>query len=459
MGALYFCFGAMERATWPNLLPSIGAYFEVSSTAVAWTVIAFALGMAGSTLAAGRLGDLLGHRRLAAAGFAAEGLLLLACALSPVLWPIFVFRFLQGFAAAAALNNVTAIAVGAFPRERRGRAIGAVSGFAAFGLMIGPLYGGFVADLLDWRWAIGVIGLYVLAQAVVTLLMAPPDKTAAQLKDARALHWTGAFGFLVAMITLIVAAQLMRGADTRLVGAALLAVFAVVTALTLRFEARAPAPILGLSLFKEWNFSLASASLIWFSLAFGAMNVLFPFYLQEGLGWTLAASGVILVSMNAVQPWGSPLSGLLADRFGSVRVMVAGTIVAVASLLLAGALGGAPETWHIVLALTLFGASVSLFMPPVSRIIFAHAPQSALAGAASMATSGRYIGQSLGVAFGAALLVAGGGAPLAESFGNAMTTLAIVLAGGLALMALAKPAADLMQRRRAAAQESVESRD
>ena len=453
MGALYFCFGAMERATWPNLLPSIGAYFDVSSTAVAWTVIAFAVGMAGSTLTAGRLGDLLGHRRLAATGFALEGLLLIGCALSPVLWPIFLFRFLQGFAAAAALNNVTAIAVGAFPRERRGRAIGAVGGFAAFGLMIGPLYGGFVGDLLDWRWAIGVIGLYVLAQAAVTLLMAPPDKATMQMKDVRALHWTGAFGFLVAMITLIVAAQLLRSGDTRLVGGALLAVFVVATALTVWRESRAPAPILGLRLFKEWNFSLASASLIWFSLAFGAMNVLFPFYLQEGLGWTLAASGLMLVTLNAVQPWGSPLSGLLADRLGSARVMAAGAIVAVASLLLAGGLGSAPETWRIVLALVLFGASVSLFMPPVTKLIFAHAPQSALAGAASMATSGRYIGQSLGVAFGAALLVAGGGASLADAFGNAMTTLAVVLAGGLALMALARPAADLIRRNRAAAEE------
>lgn len=443
----------MERATWPNLLPSIGAYFEVSSTAVAWTVIAFAVGMAGSTLTAGRLGDLLGHRRLAATGFALEGLLLLACALSPVLWPIFLFRFLQGFAAAAALNNVTAIAVGAFPRERRGRAIGAVGGFAAFGLMIGPLYGGFVGDWLDWRWAIGVIGLYVLAQAAVTLLMAPPDKATMQLKDARGLHWTGAFGFLVAMITLIVAAQLLRSGDTRLVGGALLAAFVLVTALTVWRESRAPAPILGLRLFKEWNFSLASASLIWFSLSFGAMNVLFPFYLQEGLGWTLAASGVMLVALNAVQPWGSPLSGLLADRFGSARVMIAGTVAAIAGLLLAGALGSAPETWRIVLALGLFGASVSLFMPPVTKLIFAHAPQNALAGAASMATSGRYVGQSLGVAFGAALLVAGGGAPLAEAFGNAMTTLAAVLAGGLALIALARPAAGLIRRRTAAAAE------
>ena len=453
MGALYFCFGAMERATWPNLLPSIGAYFEVSSTAIAWTVIAFALGMAGSTLTAGRLGDLLGHRRLAAAGFAAEGLLLLGCALSPVLWPIFLFRFLQGFAAAAALNNVTAIAIGAFPRERRGRAIGAVGGFAAFGLMLGPVYGGFVGQWLDWRWAIGIIALYVLAQAVVTLLMAPPDKEPMQLKDARTLHWRGAFGFLVAMVTLIVAAQLLRSGDTRLVGAVLLAVFVAVTALTVRLEARAPVPILGLHLFKEWQFSLASLSLIWFSLAFGAMNVLFPFYLQEGLGWTLAASGLMLVSLNAVQPWGSPLSGVLADRLGSARVMAAGAIVAVVSLLLAGGLGGAPETWQIILPLVLFGASVSLFMPPVTKLIFAHAPQSALAGAASMATSGRYIGQSLGVAFGAALLVTSGGASFAESFGNAMTTLAAVLAGGLALMALARPAAGLVQRRRASARE------
>ncbi len=447
VGGLYFCFGAMERATWPNLLPTISDDFGVSSTAIAWTIIAFALGMAGSTLTAGRLGDLLGHRRLAVSGFAAEAVLLALAAISPVLWLIFVFRFLQGFAAAAALNNVTAIVVGAFPPERRGRVIGSVSGLAAIGLMMGPLYGGFIAQWLDWRWAIGGIAAYTMAQAVVTMVLLRPQESRGSAGRLRDLNWAGAVGLLLVMVALLVSAQLIRAADTRVIGGALLVAAAVGAALTVRLEQRASMPILGLDLFKRWNFSVASLALIWFSLAFGAVNLLFPFYLQRGLGWTVAGSGVMLIALNVVQPWGSPLSGIAADRFGVRRVLVAGGALGVASLFLAGTLGDSPATWQVILPLVLFGSAISLFMPPISKLIFTEVPPNALASAASMATSGRYIGQSLGTALGTALLAVRGDSSITEAFGSAMSIIGALLLVGMVALLLARPVVSGVLRR------------
>ncbi len=447
VGGLYFCFGAMERATWPNLLPTIGDDFGVSATAVAWTVIAFALGMAGSTLTAGRLGDLLGHRRLAIGGFTAEAVLLALAAISPFLWLIFVFRFLQGFAAAAALNNVTAIVVGAFPPERRGRVIGSVSGLAAFGLMMGPLYGGFIAQWLDWRWAIGGIAAYTMAQAVVTAVLLRPQEPRGSAGRLRDLNWAGAIGLLLVMVALLVSAQLIRGADTRVIGGVLLAAAAGGAVLTVRLEQRAAMPILGLGLFKRWDFSAASIALVWFSLAFGAVNLLFPYYFQQGLGWTVAGSGVMLIALNVVQPWGSPLSGLVADRIGARRVLVAGGILGVLSLFLAGTLGEAPAMWRVILPLVLFGSAISLFMPPASKLIFSEVPPTALASAAAMATSGRYIGQSLGAALGTALLAVRGESSVAEAFGSAMSVIGVLLLAGMLALLVARPLVSVALRR------------
>ena len=442
VGGLYFCFGAMERATWPNLLPTIGERFEVSSAVIAWTLIMFALGMAGSTLTAGRLGDLFGHRRLASAGFIAEALLLALAAISPILWPIFVFRFLQGFAAAAALNNVTAIVVGAFPPERRGRVIGFVSGLASIGLLLGPVYGGFLADWLDWRWAIGGIAAYTAVQALVTLTMIHPSESKAAQGRAslRSLNWSAAATFLTTMAAMIVAAQLLRAGDTRLIGVVLMLVAAGGVALTVALEKRAANPILNLSLFRSWNFSTGGTALIWFSLAFGAMNLLFPFYLQRGLGWTVAASGVLLIALSAVQPWGSPLSGWAADRLGAPKVMALGGATAVVSLFLAGSLGDDPTTWRMVVPLALFGAATSLFMPPATKMVYSEVDRTALASAAAMATSGRYIGQSIGAALGAALLVSRGDAGITDAFSTAMVVLGVLLALGIGGVLIARPA-------------------
>lgn len=444
---LYFCFGAMERATWPNLLPTMGERFGVSSIVVAWTIIAFALGMAGSTLTAGRLGDLIGHRRLAVSGFAAEGVILGMVALSPVLWPIFVLRFFQGFAAAAALNNITAIVFGAFPRERRGRVIGFVSGLASIGLLLGPVYGGFVAQALDWRWAIGGIAAYTLAQAVVTFVLIAQDEARASGSGIRSLNWAGAAGLLVVMVSLIVAAQLLRFEASRPIGAALLVGSVIMALLTLRSERRSAMPILGLHLFKSWSFTSAGAATIWFSLAFGVVNLLFPFYLQQGLGWTIAVSGVMLVALNVVQPWGSPLSGILADRIGAAPVMIAGAAVGVVALVLAAMLGPDPATWQVALPLVVFGFSMSLFMPSATKLIYSDVPQTALASAASMATSGRYIGQSLGAALGTALLAAQGDAGVAEGFGSAMGVTAALLFAGMAALGLIRPLLIAVRRR------------
>ena len=139
------------------------------------------------------------------------------------------------------------------------------------------------------------------------------------------------------------------------------------------------------------------------------------------------------------QPWGSPLSGWLADRLGSTRVMIAGGGVAVAGLLLGGRLDATSAAWEVAVPLVVFGVATSLFMPPATRLIFNSVPPTALASAASMATSGRYVGQSLGAALGTALLVAQGEAGIAQAFGTAMNITAGVLLAGMAALFLARP--------------------
>ena len=450
VGAFYFCFGAMERGTWPNLLPTIADDLDVEVGVVAWLIVAFALGMAGSTLTAGRLGDLLGHKRLAVGGLVAEAILLGLAAIIPVLWPMFIIRFAQGIAAAAALNNITAITIGSFGGKERGRVLGAVAGLAAVGLLMGPLYGGLIADWVSWRLAIAGLSALIMVQAFLTLLIIHPAERPddAVRMPMRRLDWPGAVTLMLTMVALLVGAQFLRGADTRLLGGLLLLAAAGGLSLTIWLEHRSPGPILNLPLFKKWSFTSATIGLIWFSISFGAIMLLFPFYFQNGLGWTVAYSGTVLIALNVVQPWGSLVSGFIADRFGAGRVMAAGIVVAALGLFVASRLGANPAVWQVLVPLILFGTATSLYMPPNNKVIYSEVGRDALGSAAATATSGRYIGQSLGTAVAAAMLVAHGPGNVPAAFTSAMQVLGILLVSGMVALALARPLWALVKGRR-----------
>src|SRR5687767_11564387 len=119
-GGVYIGGATIERSTWPLLLPVIRDDLNVGTSEVVWLVVMFALGMAGSTLTVGHLGDKLGHKRIASIGLVIEGSLLLAAAISPVFWPMLVLRLFQGMGAAMSLNNLQALTVGAWSAEERG---------------------------------------------------------------------------------------------------------------------------------------------------------------------------------------------------------------------------------------------------------------------------------------------------------------------------------------------------
>src|SRR5215217_1797836 len=92
VGGVYIGGATVERASWPLLLPTIRDDFGVATSDVVWLTVMFALGIAGSTLTVGHLGDKLGHRRLALCGFVMEGLLLILASFAPAFWMILVLR-------------------------------------------------------------------------------------------------------------------------------------------------------------------------------------------------------------------------------------------------------------------------------------------------------------------------------------------------------------------------------
>ncbi len=439
VGSGYIGGATIERVSWPLLLPTIRDAFHVPTAEVVWLVVMFALGVAGSTLTVGHLGDKLGHKRLAIIGCTLEGSLLLVNACMPVFWPMLPIRLIQGVGAAMALNNIQALTVSSWAREERGRVLGFISAMPSMGMMIGTLYAGFVADATSWRVAIAGGGLIILSEALFLHLYIRDDEPLKEpvRRVLRNLDWAGSLALVAAIATLILGARFATTASLRPLAGVLLPLAVLGFVMVIVIEKRSSNPVLNLQLFTRRTFAVACSGMVLFSVVAGANTFLFPFYLQKGLLWSIAFSGTVMIALNVVQPVGAPVSGWLADRSGARPVQLAGVAAVVAGLLLSSQLGAGPTTLSVVIVLLVLSLGSSLFNPANNRTIYNEVPPNALATASAISASGRYVGTSLGAALGAALLAGYGDANIPHAFSAIMLVLAALMLVGITLIIVA----------------------
>jgi len=385
-------------------LPTIGHELGASIAAVQWIVAGYLLTISAVLLTAGRLGDLLGLRNVFVGGlllFTAGSAL---CGLAPGLPSLVAARVVQGMGASATMAIGPAALTALFPRERRGRALGANASAVALGLTLGPPLGGFIVQHLSWRWLFLVnlpIGVAGAAWAFATL---PADAPA---RGSR-LDLPGAAWIAAAVGALVAAIQAApRSPPT---AAVLLACAAAVTVLLVRRERRAPSPLVDASLFSRRLFSLGLASGLLSYAALFSSTLLTPFFLARVKGLEPRALGLALIAVPLALSISSPISGRLSDRVGSRGLCVAGMVI------LACGLGGLAlaraddSLLSIVARLALCGLGMGLFQPPNNNAVMGALPRERLGSGGGLLAQARNFGMVLGIASSEALFHAFGGA-------------------------------------------------
>src|SRR3712207_896376 len=170
-------------------LPTIGRDLDTSTTGLQWTINAYLLALAAPSVAAGRLADIFGRRRVLLigtvvfiAGSAGSGL-------APADRWLIAARVVQGFGAAAFFAASLSIVSNAFPPDERSKGIGVWAGIGTVGLAIGPLIGGFLTQALSWRWFF-FVNIPVAVLAIILTLVAvreSKDETASRHVDLAGL--------------------------------------------------------------------------------------------------------------------------------------------------------------------------------------------------------------------------------------------------------------------------------
>ena len=339
-----------------------------------WTSNAYLLTLGSLLLIGGSLGDLFGERRVFSLGVAAFGVASLFCALAPTIELLVGARALQGVAGAVLTPGALAVIVATFSEAERGRAIGSWLAWSGIGLVIGPIVGGQLVDSASWRWIFAINVPLVL----VTLFLIARFVPAGGGGDERnRIDVTGAVlcaaGLAGPTFALIQQPQL--GWESAAVIVPLVAGVALFGGFLL-YEARAPAPMLPLALFRRRNFAAGNAETL---LMYGGLSLVIFFlilFLQQVAGYSALEAGLSTLPMTVVMFLLSSRFGALADRFGPRLFMGAGPLVSASGLVLMLRLDGdVSYPTQLLPALVLFSLGLSITVAPLTATVLADADE------------------------------------------------------------------------------------
>jgi EmrB/QacA subfamily drug resistance transporter len=443
------------NVTAPSLRSDLGA----TDSEVQWVVAAYLLTYAISLITGGRLGDVLGRRRMFRFGVASFTASSALCAAAPTPEALIGARLLQGFAGAAMWPQVLSIIqVELMPAERP-RAFGLqglVQGVAAIaGQIIG---GGLIAlDVLGLGWrSVFLINVPVGLVALAAAGRVVPESRSA---TARTVDFAG-IGLASAVLALIMVPVIEgRQLGWPVWGFAALAAAvpagALFVATERRTAARGRAPLAELRLFRERGFRTGVASAV---ILYGVISffLLLSIYLQEGLGLSAIDSGLAFTPL-ALAFVGASLTGpRLADGTRDHLPQIGAAVAALGMIVTVAVVEGSTESSvspALIAALLPVGAGLGLAVPTLINLVLSSVPRSDAGAGSGILTTSQQIGNALGVGFiGTIFFASLGDKTGASAYGDAFS-LAVSIQAALALISAA-----LVSRAHARAHEGTRRR-
>jgi EmrB/QacA subfamily drug resistance transporter len=380
-------------------LPTIGRAFHTSVDTTEWVLIAYMLTTSSTLVLFGRLGDLIGQKRVYTIGFAIFGASSIACAFAPNFFAIASARAIQGLGSAMLMSSSPAIITDAFPSSERGRAIGLNGAAVAVGLSTGPVLGGSIVTYFDWRWIFLInvpIALMALLASAFVLRREQGHREPFDIKGALL-----AFTTLFALSLALSRAHVWGWGSAATIGAL---VYAIAGAIVfLRVERAAPGAMLDLSLFKNRTFAFSVLAATLFFCAMYCVVFTVPLMAQVALGKNGFQAGLLLLPISALNVVLAPSAGALSDRIPARYVSTAGAIVMLCGSLFLALLPSHPSLTLLYAALILTGAGTAVFSQPNNSTIMGNAPPNRRGIAAGILATARTSGQLLGVCVAGAI--------------------------------------------------------
>ncbi|HTI77484.1 MAG TPA: MFS transporter [Mycobacterium sp.] len=416
-------------------IPNIRADLHATASQLQWVIDIYTLVLASLLLLSGATADRFGRRRTFQIGLTVFAIGSLLCSLSPNIQILILARMLQAIGGSmlnpVAMSIITQVFTG---RVERARAIGVWGGVVGISMALGPIVGGALIELVDWR-AVFWINLPICALAFVLTAIFVPESRSATMRDVDPVGQGLGMAFLFGVVYVLIEGPARGWTDPRNVAVGVVALVAF--AAFLRYESRRHDPFIDLRFFRSIPFASATMIAVCAFAAWGAFLFVMSLYLQSERGFSAMHTGLIYLPVAVGALIFSPLSGRMVGRFGSrPSLMIAGTLITAATLMLTR-LTATTAVWQLLAIFAVFGIGFSMVNAPITNAAVSGMPTDRAGAASAVASTSRQVGVSVGVALcgsvvGSALATSGG------DFAVAARPLWLICAGlGLVILALA----------------------
>ena len=374
----------------PRAVDELGGSLDDSQ----WIMTANILPLAAFMVLGGRLGDLLGLRRVFLTGACVFAVATTVAGLAQDMPMMIAARLVQGCSAALMMPTSMAIVSATFPQSRRGFALGILAGGSAFFAALGPVLGG-VLTSIDWRLVFLVNVPLAIAAAV--LLLRADDAGVRRTKGP--IDIPGAVLLALAIGAAIYGlseGQTAGWGSGTVLGSLLagLVLFGVFVAI----ELRSRTPLVEFGLLRHLNFLAATISQFFAGMIELGLGYLLPYLLLLVIGVDPLVAGIALIPSTLPIVLAGPLAGKAFDRIGGRAPLVAGFLLLAASGVALGLAAGAASAWALIPGLVLQGFGLGIVLTTNDPTGLTAVPDEDQGVAAGMLNTSEQLGGAMGIA-------------------------------------------------------------
>ena len=379
-------------------LPSIGDELGVNAVTLNWIVSSYMLTTSVFLLPAGRIGDILGRKKIFTAGLIIFTLTMILLTFTPgIKWLIGV-RVLQGVGGAMMFGTNMAILTSVFPPGERGRAMGINVTAVYAGLASGPFLGGLLTRYLGWR----SIFAFLVPMGIISLILIR-RKMKGEWAEAKgeSFDWPGAVIYGTAIAAMIYGFSKLPTVAGWIITAGGL----VLVPLFIMREKRTVHPLFDLTLISGNRvFAFSSLAALIHYAATSAIGFFLSLFLQYIKDLGPRDAGFVLMSWPVTMALISTAAGKLSDSHNPGVIASIGMTITSAGLIMLCFLTAETSVLFIVAVLIIMGAGFSLFSSPNSNAIMSSVEKRQLGNASGMLGTMRNVGQTFSMAIALMLL-------------------------------------------------------
>lgn len=378
-------------------LPDISEELRAGFTGLQWVVDAYILTFCGLLLAFGNLTDRIGRRRMLLVGVTGLAATSVIGAVADSLPQLITSRALMGVFAAAALPATLAVVIDLFREPaQRAVAIGTWASVAGIAIAVGPVSGGYVVEHFSWH-AVFWLNVPIALAAVAGIVVAVPESRAPVAGPVDVPGVVLSFAGITALVYSVIEAPTHGWWTSHTLGGAALGT--VLLVLFVRRQLTTAAPILDVRLFRLPPFAMPALaiSVAYFSL-FGYV-FLTTQYFQGVRGYSALEFGVATIPFALALAVSAPLATSVAQRIGTMPVVVAGLLLVSIGMVLAGQVDVDSSYVGLLLpTMVVLAVGIAVIQGPATESIMSAVPMDEAGAGSAVNDTTRELGGTLGVA-------------------------------------------------------------